>query len=356
MGIMRALALTGVWMLWSAQAQESVGFSDNLPSYQADKVTQSMLLDGVVAGDRMVVVGEHGHVLLSDDGNRWQQIEVPTRSALTGVAFANATHGYAVGHDAVILRTTDGGQSWERVYFDPDYQTPLLDVWAPTPERAVAVGAYGLYVETLDGGDTWETRPFSSEPLPTGDVEANDAQESSAASDGNDEDDWDDEEFPEDYHLNHIAAAADGTLYIAGEAGSFYRSDDNGATWYRLETPYEGSFFGALPLGDAALLAFGMRGNLFRSEDRGQSFEPIETGVDALLTAGYRATDGKIMLVGLAGVVLESDDGRAFTLYRQSDRKGAMSALPAAGGATVLIGEAGVNRLDRATYRAGGAQ
>ncbi|MEO1574860.1 MAG: YCF48-related protein, partial [Pseudomonadota bacterium] len=328
-----------------------------LSSYMADKVTQSMLLDGVRVGDRMLVVGEHGHILSSTDlGASWAQIDVPTRSALTGVAFADETHGFAVGHDAVILKTADGGQSWERVYFDPDYQTPLLHIWAPSPQRAVAVGAYGFYLETLDGGETWEQRTFQSEPLPLAD-ESEDGEEADDADSDDAEDDWgDEEEFGEDYHLNKIVRAEDGTLYIAGEAGSFYRSDDDGETWFRLDMPYEGSFFGALPLGGDSLLAFGMRGNLFRSDDRGVTFRPIETGVDALLTSGYVTADGTIVIVGMAGVILESSDGQSFTLYRQSDRKGAMAALPADGGATVLVGEAGVNRLSREAYRSGGAQ
>ena len=41
---------------------------------------------------------------------------------------------------------------------------------------------------------------------------------------------------------------SDGTMYIAAEAGSFYRSDDGGENWITLATPYEGSYFGVLAL------------------------------------------------------------------------------------------------------------
>lgn len=366
--VIRIMKITGLILVsagvnatvgMAAWAQES-GFADALPAYMAPKVTSSMLLDGHRAGDRMVVVGEHGHILVSDDdGQAWKQVSSPTRSALTGVAFSSATHGFAVGHDAVILRTVDGGQSWERVYFDPQYQTPLLDVWTPSPQRAIAVGAYGLFLETTDGGDNWEQVSFSSEPLPVAGEEAEEeeASDDGAAENPGEDDDWDDEEFAEDYHLNQIASAPDGTLYIAGEAGNFYRSEDQGKSWYRLDVPYEGSFFCALPLGDSSVLALGMRGNLFRSDDRGVTFAPVETGVDALLTSGYQAADQRVLLAGLAGVVLESaDGGRTFTLYRQSNRKGAMQALPTGADGTLLIGEAGVARLTRGELRAGGVQ
>ena len=56
-----------------------------------------------------------------------------------------------------------------------------------------------------------------------------------------------------DYHLNHIARSGTGRLYIAAEAGTIYRSDDDGQTWISLPSPYHGSFFGTLPLENDSL-------------------------------------------------------------------------------------------------------
>ncbi|MFK8016926.1 MAG: WD40/YVTN/BNR-like repeat-containing protein [Gammaproteobacteria bacterium] len=346
-GFALCLAATAV-----AQADNHAGFGDELAAYSAPKVTESMLLDGARNAQRLIVVGEHGHIVLSDDdGASWAQAESPTRSALTGVTLIDGGIGFAVGHDAVILRTTDGGSAWERVHFDPDLQTPLLDVWFADAQRGFAVGAYGLFLETSDGGDTWARRPFFSEPLPL-------AEGEEPAEDGDTDDfdeDYVDPEYGEDFHLNHITAAADGTLYIAAEAGHYYRSDNAGATWYRLAPPYNGSFFGTLPLDGDSLLLFGMRGNLFLSDDKGLTYFAIETGVEALLTAGIRENDGRVVLVGLAGTVLESaDGGRSFELHRQEDRRGNMMVLPGGGTGIVLIGESGVNRLTESAYRAGG--
>lgn len=349
--VLGAFALMGAV---AASSDQQTGFADDLWSYKARIVTQSLLLDAVRVDDRIVVVGEHGHILISsDEGQSWQQASVPTRTALTGVAFAGKNKGWVVGHDALILRTLDGGQTWERVLFEPDLQTPLLDVWFADENRGFAVGAYGLFFETTDGGATWTKRIFMSERLVV------DGDEDADEGDGADEfyDDYVDPEFGEDYHLNHITAAADGTLYIAAEAGHFYRSDDGGTTWIRLEPPYNGSFFGTLPLEGDALLLFGMRGNLFRSEDRGLSYSPIDTGVESLLTAAFQTAEGKIVVAGLAGVILESEDGgHSFKTYRQYDRSGYMSALPLASGGILLVGEAGVVTLEQAQYKAGGAQ
>ena len=48
-------------------------------SEQMPLAVKSLLLDGQVAGDHIVVVGERGHILLSEDqGRTWQQQAVPT--------------------------------------------------------------------------------------------------------------------------------------------------------------------------------------------------------------------------------------------------------------------------------------
>ncbi len=74
------------------------------------------LVNGLAhAGDRLVAVGQRGHVLLSDDkGQSWRQAEVPSSSDLVAVTFPNATDGWAVGHDGIVLRSKDAGATWTR--------------------------------------------------------------------------------------------------------------------------------------------------------------------------------------------------------------------------------------------------
>jgi len=71
----------------------------------------AMMLSATRAGDRLVAVGDHGVVLLSDDdGKNFRQAHaVPTRATLTGVTFIDAREGWACGHWGVVLHTTDGG-------------------------------------------------------------------------------------------------------------------------------------------------------------------------------------------------------------------------------------------------------
>ena len=58
------------------------------PAIQSPQAENSFIIDVVHAGDRLVSVGERGHILYSDDqGKRWHQADVPVSISLTAVNF-----------------------------------------------------------------------------------------------------------------------------------------------------------------------------------------------------------------------------------------------------------------------------
>ncbi len=293
-------------------------------SWIKPKADQSLLVDIAATGGRWIVVGERGHVLVSDDAVSWQQVRAPTRVLLTAVALNESGIGFAVGHDATIIRTRDGGETWERVHHDPDEQAPLLDVLLVDERKIVAVGAYGLYLESRDGGQSWTQSILAPRPL-------------DQASAGDPEDDF------YDYHLNDIAVAGSGRWYIAAEAGNIYRSDDQGETWLRLPSPYEGSFFGVLPMDGDEVLVLGLQGRVFHSSDAGASWTRIETGTDATLTAGLRRPDGRALIAGHAGMVLTAVDPPASPArFRLPNRPAVSDAELLDDGALLTVGDNGI--------------
>jgi len=302
-------------MLAALRAHPEGGPAPEEWAVPAPLAVRSLLLDAAFADGLIVAVGERGHIVRSTDGGKsWVQVPVPTRSMLTGVHLHDAKLGWAVGHDAVILRTEDGGLSWSRVHWAPEDERPLLDVWFRDARRGYAVGAYGLLLTTADGGTTWTEGRVSSD----------------------------------DFHLNDLAAGEGDRLYLAAEAGAFYRSDDAGETWRALPTDYAGSFFGVLPLGGESLLLFGLRGHLFRSDDGGASWTPFEVDTEASLTSGVVRRDGSVVVAGLAGTVLLSRDaGRTFDLHELPDRLGTSTVVETPDGTVLLVGEGGARRFER---------
>jgi len=298
---------------------------------------QSLLLGLAAAGPRLIVVGERGHVLLSDDhGHTWRQAaQVPTRVLLTAVCFADERHGIAVGHDETIIASADAGEHWSLAHRAPEALRPLLDVWCGTAGRAIAVGAYMSYFTSADYGATWTARKFQPAAPP---MAATPPAGAKARDDGGADEGL-------DYHLNRIVGTRGGRFYIAAEGGHLYRSDDDAVSWITLPSPYSGSFFGVLPLQGEAVLAFGLRGHVYRSADAGAHWLAAASGTVALLDDAV-PFDGGVALVGLSGAVLTSHDGGAtLVLHQQKDRKGLSAALEVSPGELVVVGEGGARLL-----------
>ncbi len=300
-----ALAVAAITLSTHTSAQEAA-----TPSRLA---AQSLLLDAAQSNGLMVTVGERGHILYSNDqGHNWTQADVPTQTLLTGVYLYNETLGWAVGHDATILRTQDGARTWQQVYYAPEEETPLLDVWFGTDQHGYAIGAYGLFLETNDGGTTWQQRWIN-------DVD--------------------------DFHMNHITPLKERDLFISSESGVTYLSEDNGETWLSPESPYHGSFFGALPIDDNSFFLFGLRGHLFLTHDKATSWQTIETNTTAMLTTALKSKDGNCYIGGTSGVLLIAKHCNATqtTLHPQPGRH-AITAILDGDDSLILIGENGITR------------
>jgi photosystem II stability/assembly factor-like uncharacterized protein len=342
--------------------------------------SRSLLLDIASAGSRVVVVGEHGNILYSDDGgDTWIQARVPTTQMLTSVYFADDRRGWAAGHDGLILVSDDAGANWrvqrdgiaaqqqinlelreaaiERVtelrqelarknpgdsagredlqlalddalldledadiaLQEPPFASPLMDIWFQDRQRGWAVGAFGTLLSTRNGGKQW---------LNQADAVDN----------------------PEAYHLNAVTGDGRGHIFIAGEAGVMFRSLDSGEHWETLPAVYDGSWFGTVYIPrDPALLVFGLRGHLRRSEDFGDSWTVVDSHTGLTLAGGSVSDGSEVVLVGAVGAVLRSrDGGRSFTLTTLPDRLN-LSAAQRQGNKLILAGQGGIELMDEAS-------
>ncbi|MFA5938095.1 MAG: YCF48-related protein [Sinimarinibacterium sp.] len=262
--------------------------ADATAAERAHKASRALLTAIVRAGNRLVAVGSRGHILTSDDGATWTQAEVPVNVLLTAVSFADARNGWAVGHDATVLHTQDGGTSWQLQNFQPG-ENALLDVLIVDAQRGLAVGAYGLMLQTVDGGASW-TRAEG------GLVE-------------------------EGLHFNALTRLNDGSLFLVGEQGMMARSTDDGASWQRLQSPYESSLFAVASKGDKGAVVGGLRGNAFQTADvAGGAWARIDNdsvqsifGISALPddSFAFAGLNGTLQVLGADGRLQQLELDRA---------------------------------------------
>jgi len=319
-----------------------------LPPFPETRVRPDTMMVNALRkqGERLVAVGEQGRILVADsERGPWTEAKVePQRgSTLTQLLFLGDRQAIAVGHDGWILRSEDGGNSWREVRFDQERSEPLLGLAGPYEGKLYAYGAFGLFLVSADQGRSWRTQaleeeggaaaaPKPVEPAPAAEDESYDPfAGGTPQSDG-----------ISDRHLNAMARAADGSLWLVGERGLLARSRDGAQSWKVLEPIYAGSFFGVLAFKPSSLLVFGMRGNAFVSHDNGSSWTQSKVPVPLSLFGGSLDGDGNIVLVGASDVVLKSSDrGRSFKLVSQKDRRGLAAVVPAGGG-WLTAGEAGI--------------
>ena len=329
-----------------------------------------MLLDIAAAGDRLVAVGERGHILYSEDnGDSWIQAQVPSSAMLTRVFFISPELGWAVGHDGNVLVSQNGGVNWElqrdglaaqaqinearagaakqrletlskkvknapeeeqaelsealeeaahdldkarEALDEPVYAQPLMDVWFANAEQGWASGAYGTLLRTQNGGRQW--------------------------------DDWSRKvDNPDELHLNGVIGDPDGNLYLASEWGTVFRSLTQGESWEPLETGYDGSFFGVVASpASGSVFAYGLLGTVYRSTDQGESWEPLTSGARASLFGALATAQGALLFVGQGSTaVLSRDDGDSFTPLVQPSRAGFYGIAERGDGRYVVAGDGG---------------
>ena len=335
------------------------------PAAPAPRAEQGLLIDIEQTVHRSFTVGDHGILLSQAIGdNDWQQAMVPTSVLLTSISAVDAEHIWAAGHQGAIIRSIDGGDTWQfmldgqqlldleyewlqekqaaledaienaedeyeieelefeldelffhiggaEIQFDVGPTKPFLDVHFFNREVGLAVGAYGTILRTTNGGESWHVM--------------NDAIDNITG-----------------YHINKLVEGPEQSLILVGEAGLLARSDDLGETFEMLDSPYHGSLFGAIFDVEERLWVHGLRGNLYVAED-GYNFEQVIVNTRYNLNGATLLADGRLVFVGHAGVIaLVNPDSQEVELFNHPSGAPISTLVPGTGNELILVGRAGL--------------
>ncbi|MGE3772140.1 MAG: WD40/YVTN/BNR-like repeat-containing protein [Gammaproteobacteria bacterium] len=203
--------------------------------------TEFGLFGIAVKGEHKIIVGQRGTVLVGGADGKWTPGQSNTENRLLNVGVNSSGLAIAVGEFGTILRSRDGGKTWEQrpvdwtSFRDDGYEPHIYSVDVQENGR-ILIGAEFAYVITSDdGGETFQL--------------ANKGEKSIFA----------------------MHVLPDGTAYAVGQEGLAMKSTDNGATWAELNTNSNANLFGVWASSQGEVVATGMRA-LLRSSDGGQSF------------------------------------------------------------------------------------
>ncbi|HWT03716.1 MAG TPA: YCF48-related protein [Pyrinomonadaceae bacterium] len=246
--------------------------------------------------------GGNGVLLSTEDGGAtWRAKARPTEDALLDVYFTDESSGWLVCERSIydlkeldekrtyLLRTTDGGASWDRVdVLDRDEDTRLLRALFTRGGRGWAFGEAGALYATRDGGLTW-----ARQRVPT-------------------------------RHLLLGGLFLDGEQgWLVGAGSTLLQTSDGGQTWNA------GVLLGLVPTtgGGAAARrvrftatsfvdrsrgwAVGAEGRVFATRDGGRTWTPQESNTTADLLDVKFLDRLEGWAAGASGTLLRTTDGGA---------------------------------------------
>ncbi|PLW68782.1 WD40/YVTN/BNR-like repeat-containing protein [Pseudohalioglobus lutimaris] len=348
-GILFAVAMAPTANMVSAQPYDVL----DLPAVPSELAARSLIFAVREFNGKYYATGHRGHILYSDDGVNWTQAEVPVRSSLLDIYFVTPELGWAVGHEGVILHSSDAGKTWVKQYDgerygeeglayykqltadNPDNELypfmvdemqfaieqgadkPLFKVEFHSPTYGHVLGAYGMILKTEDGGKSW--------------VHVLETTENDSF-----------------YHVYDVAnLSGKNRFFMSGEAGLFMIGDADTEVATLVETvPWQGSFFTTAATPGGAIVLGGLRGRMFRTENEGQTWDEVPKRPTSSMVDSVVLDDGRIVFVGIAGEILISDDdGRTFSLVPLTTGNRIYAVEEGPSGSLLLGGPAGIEKL-----------
>jgi photosystem II stability/assembly factor-like uncharacterized protein len=299
------------------------------------------LYDATAFGGDLFVVGHPGLVLRSRDGGKsFENVRAgQVDEALFSIAFNRKGQGAIVGRSGFVLTTPDGGKSWHKASVVLGQEKPSLFSVAVLPDGAiVAVGEFGAIVRSEDQGKTWSR---SSYTIKVETITGQAPVTSACLAAGTAETDNDD--VVQEARLTDVAFADDKLGFAVAEFGLVLRSDDGGRTFKRQNSCTGKMLYGIAVLGPTHAIAVGADGAAVESNDAGITWALRETGVPEHLF-GVFGNGTRLLVLGAAGVALVREGEAPFKVAHTSVHGWLTSAWFDDAGKGVVVGGRGYLR------------
>ena len=253
-------------------------------------------------------VGHDGVILhTADSGEKWElQLNGRTANDLLIAAMERKVAAEPASDDARKLLAE------AQRYKEQGADKPFLDVWFADAQNGYAVGAYNLIVRTRDGGKSWEPwfdrtdnpkffnlyaiRSVAGDVYVVGESGVvlkldESAQRFRALA------------LPYNGSFFGVVEAGSAVL-VYGLRGNAWRSDDRGANWSKVEAGLQGSIVAAARMPQGGTLLADAGGRVARSTDDGRSFGVIALKQPMPLTGLAAIGEGKLAVVGPRGIAI----------------------------------------------------
>lgn len=256
-------------------------------------------------------VGHAGVVLHTEDGGQhWQRQLEGAQAAQLELTSAQAA-AQAGGDEAATRRLRDA----QRMVSE-GADKPWLDVHFWSPREGLVVGAYGNILRTQDGGRSWESlRGHMSNPRgrhlyaiqDSGDALYLAGEQGQLFRSRDHGGHFETLATPYAGTLFGVQARAGGELLVFGLRGNALRSSDDGLSWEKVEAGQPTTLTAATRRADGRLLLVDEAGRVLLQN--GATLQPLRVPQPSSFTGIVAAADGSLVLTGVRGITRIAADG-----------------------------------------------
>lgn len=289
--------------------------------------TTSRLWSAAFANDSTVyAVGVDGLMMKSTNkGVTWSVVNHGlTTKNLYSIHFATELVGFVGGLSATVLKTTDGGATWSDISANlpaiitsyAQYSTQEInDFYFLNVNTGYAVGYNGIVMKTTDGGTSWNFlgalgagtyRSVYFTDATTGFIASHGKKIRKTTNSGETWTEWISSEstFNHFFEIRFFNAT---TGVAIGDGGSVFRTVDGGENWTRATvTPAAtGQLWGLEIVSETVGYASGQSGQIYVTNDAGASWSRQETNFPTAIYRGMaHSKDSVVIAVGDGGVIM----------------------------------------------------
>lgn len=306
------LAMAGKRMVAVGQRGHILTSEDGGKTWAQATVPVSTDLTAVffVTPERGWAVGHGGVVLATQDGGKsWNK-------QLDGRALGKLLVGHYEGHDGTGMSAEKLAQmrADAKRFADEGPDKPFLDLWFEDENTGYVVGLFNLILKTGDGGKTWQPwfdrtdnpqayhfyaiRPVGNDLYLAGEqgmVQKLDkaAQRFKA--------------LPLDYKGTFFGITGKpGAVIVYGLRGTSFRSGDDGKSWQKIETGVVSGLTGATITADGRILMVTQGGQVLVSSDDGRSFSRLKLERPVPASALLEVGTGTLAIAGARGIHIQA--------------------------------------------------
>ncbi len=296
----------------------SVVTAQNSSWQWVNPLPQGNLLNGLwtVNAETTIAVGDLGTILRTTNGGLTWEVEQNAGgldNQLFNTQFISSSVGWAVGEFGTILKTTDGGVTWFQQMIQTYYD--LYSVCFVSPTVGWVTGSGGLIFQTIDGGDTWTlqnsntTATFFAIYFRTSTIGWAVGTSGIILQTTNGGANWFSVNSGTIQTLYAIQFASPTIGYISGSFGVVLKTLNGGSSWVSLNTGSSESFYALEFTSSLVGWAAGSYGAIMKTTDGGTDWfmQASQTQNDLYGISSVSSTSA--YMVGDYGTMLETPDG-----------------------------------------------